>query len=779
MHEFNDYYDGSNLDRIAFPVGGIGTGCICVEGSGHLSHVSLRHKPDVFKDSEKTFAAIGIKGRPDLARVLEGPVPRWRVFGPAGSGNGSGNSTFGLPRFASARFLGRFPFASVELSDKDLPYSATITAWSPFTPPNPDDSSLPVAILEYTISNTSAEHLAGTFTFSLSNLVRFREGGEHGIRTIKNGIVAYQEAGEGHAEAAGEIAVVLPVDSVARNGAWFRGGWFDGLTIAWNEIASGAGIERDAVAFDSDGGPAASGAVSAAIDLAPGDKTTLPVIVSWHVPQSDLCHGPVPPDASSGGSEGESCGCGSAGCYRPWYAGKFAGAEAVASYVTDSFDSLKERSAAFRDSLFATTLPQEIVEAVAANLSILKSPTVLRQEDGRFWGYEGCNDSRGCCAGSCTHVWNYAQAVASLFPSLERSLRETEFGPSQNDEGHQDFRAALPIRETAHRTLAAADGQLGDIIRAYRDWRVSGDTEWARFLWPRIKQSLEFCIAAWDPEETGQLVEPHHNTYERCLAAMHDGEYYMQTVQIEGLQSPPPEEVVSIHDTIYRTPEDREMLAKEGPKYQYGSGCLSDQVIGEYFTYCSGLGGILDDADATSALKSIFKYNYKTSLVTHVNPQRPTYALGSDGGLLLCSWPRGGKPSLPFVYSDEVWTGIEYQVAAHSMFRGLTEQGTAIVRAARSRYDGRDRNPFNEYECGHWYARALASYALLSGMSGARYDAVERVLFLSPTVAGDFTAFICTESGFGRVGVRSGEPFLEEDSGAIQVEEVRYTPCAQ
>ena len=163
---------------------------------------------------------------------------------------------------------------------------------------------------------------------------------------------------------------------------------------------------------------------------------------------------------------------------------------------------------------YDTSLPAEVIEAVAANLTILKSPTVLRQADGRLWAWEGCNDNSGCCHGSCTHVWNYAQALPHLFPALERTLRETEFSVSQDARGHQTFRAALPIRPTTHDFHAAADGQLGGIMKVYREWRITGDLAWLRGLWPRVRTSLDYCIETWDPRHRGVVEEPHHNTYD-------------------------------------------------------------------------------------------------------------------------------------------------------------------------------------------------------------------------------------------------------------------------
>jgi hypothetical protein len=168
-------------------------------------------------------------------------------------------------------------------------------------------------------------------------------------------------------------------------------------------------------------------------------------------------------------------------------------------------------------------------------------------------------------------------------------------------------------------------------------------------------------------------------------------------------------------------------------------------------------------------LQAVHKYNLKHDLRDHANPQRPAYAMGNDGGLLLCSWPHGGAQEIPFVYSDEVWTGIEYQVASHLMLEGFVEEGLEIVRTCRDRYDGVRRNPFNEYECGHWYARAMSSYGLLQGLTGVRYDAVDKTLHVDSKI-GEFKCFLSTASGFGSVELRQGEVRLTVKSGTIPVE---------
>jgi hypothetical protein len=398
-------------------------------------------------------------------------------------------------------------------------------------------------------------------------------------------------------------------------------------------------------------------------------------------------------------------------------------------------------------------------------------------------------------------------------------LCETEFGPNQDEIGHQVFRAAIPIRPVVHDFHAAADGQLGGIMKAHREWRISGDTEWLRRIWPAVRQSLAYCIETWDPDHRGVLVEPHHNTYDiefwgpdgmctsfylgalQAAAAMAhavgdnasiyeellakgrafmetelwDGEYFIQQIEWEGLRAPSPTDAQSFH-TQYST-EARALLEKEGPKYQYGRGCLSDGVSGAWIAACCGVDEFLDRDKVAGHARAVHRHNFKRDLTGHANPQRPTYALGHEAGLLLCTWPKGGELTLPFVYSNEVWTGIEYQVASHLMMTGHAAEGLEIVRAVRNRYDGRVRNPFNEYECGHWYARAMASYGLLQGLTGARYDAVEQTLYLRPSVPGDFRSFLSTATGFGTVGVRDGQPFLEVQRGVIAYERLVYEPC--
>ncbi len=807
MRGFNGPYEGKYLSRVAFPLGGIGAGMFSLEGTGAISQMSIHHKPDVYNEP-CTFAALHIQGSPSVTKVLEGPVPDWKKYGQTGgertsSANGAGDNSFGLPRFNSATFEMRFPFGRIRLEDDEIPLEVEITGWSPFIPTNEDDSSLPVAAIEYQLKNTSGRSVDGVFSWNAKNFMK--RGENNRIRPIANGFVLDQgDFEKASPEAIGAFAAFVDDMKVTVDHSWFRGGWFDSLSMAWDKLCAGDATAHGPVETEA---PGAS--LYVPFTLEPGEGQAIVVKFVWYVPNSNLRFG------ETTGCE-PNTSCTESKTYRPWYAGKFDSLQAVAEYWRTQYSKLRADSIAFTDAFYKTTLPEEVTEAIAANLGILKSPTVLRQTDGNLWAFEGCTDLSGCCHGSCTHVWNYAQAVPHLFPGLERTLRETEFRLSQNAEGHQTFRSALPIRKVEHTFHAAADGQLGGIMKVFREWRISGNTDWMAALYPQVRQSLDYCIATWDPEGKGILEEPHHNTYDiefwgpdgmctsiylGALSAMvamskalgeeysrysrllkrgiqfmedelFDGEYFIQKIQWKGLRAKNPVELSEGAWNTSYSEEAKALLEKEGPKYQYGKGCLSDGILGMWLAECCGLEEVLDPGKVRSHVQAVHKYNLLRDMSDHSNPQRPSFAMGSEGGLLLCSWPKGGKLSLPFVYSNEVWTGIEYQVASHLMMNGLVDEGLEIVRTCRKRYDGSVRNPFDEYECGHWYARALASYSLLQGLTGIRYDAVDKTLHIDSKTGGDFTSFLSTNSGFGNVSLRSGKPVIAPVYGTLDIQKV-------
>lgn len=805
-------------------MGGIGAGMICLEGAGALTNVSVRNRPDL-KNEPLLFGAIGFRDAPQLARVLEGPVPGWKLF-PGGSVAAGGVSPHGgYPRFKSASFKARFPFCQVSLADEDIPFTVEITGWSPFEPGDADHACLPLAAVEYTFTNRDSESIDATFSFHAQNFMagagvfdQPKKASMNGVRAAPGGYVL---CGTSHPEDpwdAGALSICTDDPSVKVDHAWpvtDGGVLWTRMWALWRQIERAASFDRAPL---EDGSPAPGASLYVPFTLPAGESRTIALRLAWYVPGSRLRTGDVA--AASANATVDT----SQETYRPWYTSRFSSIDEVASYWARHYRELKEKSRRFSECLYDSTLPPEVMEAVAANLTILKSPTVLRQSDGRVWGWEGCFDSEGWCPGSCTHVWNFAQALPHLFPTLERSLRETEFGDSQRADGYQAFRAAMPIRppDPASDELPAADGQLGGIMKLHRDWRISGDLEWLRGLWPRARASLDYCIRKWDPHRKGRIEEPQHvgfdvwlwgpngmtmshyvgalkaasvmghalgenvSEYETLLNSairelqteLFDGEYFYQQTVWRGLQAKFPDYAKGAGAaSSWMGTEFREIAAKEGPHQQYGKGCLANGINGAWMAWACGVEDILDVAKVKSHLQAVYRHNFKRDLSNNFNPCRTAFACGSEAGVLICTWPKGGMPTIPLMYAAETWTGVEYEIASHLTARGMIEEGLDIVRAVRARHDGRVRNPFDEMEAGHWYARAMASYALLQALSGARYDAVDRVLYLKPAIAGDFRCFFSASGGYGTVGVQDGRPFLKVVAGAIPYRRVDYVPC--
>ncbi len=810
-------YRGPFAEHILWPLGGVGAAKFGLCGDGGLDLIANRHRPDI-RNLRHCFAALAFPGRPDRARVLEGPIPqfkRWTNGLPGGHPNRScafgqfGGMHFGFPRFGRAEFLDRFPFATVRLRDDGCPLAVEIEAWSPFIPGEADVSGLPVAALTYRLRNPGRRRCRCVFSFhARTEILRARgedfrshqpqRPASETIRRTERGFAFEYAAGaDQYAGAAGGF--VAELDGAAADCAWFRGGWFDAASVLWRRIAAVETAERKPHA---EGSPGDGASLYLPLDIPAGGEANVTLRLAWYEPVSDLRLGADPEGAEGDGAT-----------YRPHYATRFSDVAAVADEFRNAYADFERRTRAFADTLHAGDLPRVAREAVTANLGILRSPTVLRQHDGRLWCWEGVGETDGCCHGTCTHVWNYAQAIAHLFPVLERTLRDSEFGESQDERGHQHFRTNLPIRPCRHDWHAAADGQLGGIVKVWRDWQISGDEAWLRRLWPRVRKSLEYCIATWDPDRTGALIEPHHNTYDiefwgpdgmcgsfyaAALAAAAElaaavgedpspwrallakavaylnGELFQRGRYIQRVLRAAPRAGDAARQaptwSVSYTPEALALLAAEGPKYQYGDGVLSEGVLGAWLAEVSGQPSPLPAAKVRSHLQQVVRHNLRRDLRDHVNPQRPGYALGGEGGLLLCSWPDGSAPTLPFVYSNEVWTGIEYQVASHCILHGLVEEGLEIVRILRKRYDGRRRNPFDEYECGHWYGRALSSWALVYAWTGVRYSAVERTLWIAPATAKrPFTAPLVHGGNFGTVTLRRNRLSVALSEGEMEI----------
>ncbi len=808
-------YSGDSLRNIAFPVGGIGTGDILLGGRGNIYELEIFGRADWDEvPPYMTFFSLWFKNSKNYSgiRILEGEladdfpnpfgVPREELAG--------------MPRFASCRFIPEYPFARVILEDNDVPLRAELTAWNPFIPLNIDDSSLPAAVFSWKIENTGNDTVRSALAFNMGNPFNtYRQSAD------LSGEVSYYQKADLSAVVfnqaspqKGEVMIATSFPHPDVSTRWYRGSWWDNAHIFLDDFSDDGRISdvKDTYSFSGSIQDVAS--LSMPFTLGPGESVTIPFYVFWRMPDRER-----EPSMALGAGEAVP------GIIQNYYAGKFAGTAAVAEYFRENATELENNTKLYHDLLYSSTFPAYVLDALASNTAGIKSNLILRTGKGTFHAFEGLGNTFGCCPGNCTHVYNYAQALAFLFPGIERNMRETNYLHDTEDNGFQTSRAIVPLGDYNMHGLAT-DGQLGTIIRAYREWKISGDTEWLRRLWPRIMASLEFtwkgggepepgkpwlrqARVPWDPGKQGVIRGDQPNTYDidffgpnmltgsLYLGALHaasemadalgeqgkseeyaklaaksrdayekllwNGSYYEQKVEVvEGVAIPRHLQNPGVQDGGL-------------PKYQFGKGCLSDQLLGQFMADVAGLGDLLDSAHIDRALNSIFTYNFVRDFTDFDNVQR-VYAVNGESGLLLCSWPEGGKPLLPFVYSDEVWTGVEYQVAASLIFHGHTKEGLEIVRAVRDRYRGYNRNPLGEIESGRYYGRSMASFALLNALSGYRYDGVAHSLSFDPKInRDDFFSLWITGNAWGSLTVRKKAVTLNVAYGSLFLKSFGFT----
>ncbi len=757
-------YDSEHLLRVALPIGGIGTGTVSLGGSGELQDWEIMNVPaknysTVTKGNDAPFFAIYTKKKNEKSntKALLGPIH----YADYQHYEGRSVDHHGLPRFRNAYFETTYPFGIVNLSDKTMPVNVKVVGYNPLIPGNADASGIPIAVLKYEVENTSDEEIEVSVSGNIRNFIgkdgsKFRSdwkgdfiplGADQNKNEFKSnnkiqGIYMYSENVDKDDAAWGTLALSTPAGDegdISYRTSSAQNSWGNSILDFWDDFSEDGLLTEKDKQIDND--PMASLAVHKTLKA--GETKTFTFYLTWHFPNRYAW---------------------SSEKLRNYYTTQYSNAWDVIEKEVERLPELTEKTLTFINALLASTYPEVIKEAALFNLSTLRSQTVFRIEDGKMFGWEGVMDRKGSCMGSCTHVWNYEQATAFLFNDLAKGMREVEFGYSTKENGHMGFRTKLPLLESASGIdVAAADGQMGTIMKFYRDWQLSGDSEFLKQYWPKVKAALAFAWIenGWDGDVDGVMEGVQHNTMDveyfgpnpqmqiwylgalkaaekmalfmddksfakKCKklyqngsewtdANLFNGEYYVHKIQ---------------------TPESKEMIAKglmagmgtksiENPDFQLETGCLVDQLVGQYMAHVLGLGYLVKEENVKTALESILKYNKRESLFEHFNNMR-SYAMGDEKALLMASWPNGGRPKIPFPYWSEVMTGFEYTAAIGMLYEGMENEGLECIKNIRDRYDGQKRNPFDEAECGHHYARAMASWAGILAESGFLYSAVDK-----------------------------------------------------
>ena len=490
-----------------------------------------------------------------------------------------------------------------------------------------------------------------------------------------------------------------------------------------------------------------SGIMPPMITLGPKGEKTFIFVLTWHFPNHPNGH---------------------------VYASTFADANAVASYILDNKDRLISDTKKWRDTYYDSTMPVWLLDRLQMPASTLSTDTCEWWKNGRFWAYEGV----GCCHGTCSHVWNYEHAMARLFPEIERSVREVQdVGVAWHEDG--------VIGHRGENSTYVADGQAGTILKFYREHQTSADAEFLKRNYPKIKKALEYLIIQ-DANDDGLIENSQPNTYdieffgantfvgslylgalragEEMAIEMNDAEFAAKTRKI--FESGKKLSVERLYNGEYfiQTVD----LAKY-PNNQYATGCLADQLFGQGWAHQVGLGYIYPQPNVKSALVSIWRYNWAPTIAAQneAHPPERWFLFPNEPGLFICTWPKSthlGGGSVR--YRDEVWTGIEYQVAGNMVWDGMLDEALVIVRAAHERYSPeKKRNPYNEVECGGHYARAMASWGVFTALSGFEYHGPKGYIGFAPKLSPEnFRSAFTAAEGWGT--------FSQTREGATQKENI-------
>lgn len=794
-------YQNEFTREISFPIGGIGTGSVGLGGNGRLMDFEIFNRPS--KGSINRFSHFAIKAivnnkpityilNSDLEKDYMGQYSS-KIF--AGYGFGPNDHTMcGFPHFKSLTFNGEFPIANLNFSDDKFPASIKMTAFNPFIPNDADNSSIPAAFFEFEVENTYTETLEYQIAFSFTNPYAVSKN-----YTIKangiTGVTLVNAGAEQNDKQYGELTIASDCEKCNVQTYWYRGKWKDGVVTFWNEF-NNTGYINDRK-YDENG-INDTATITASITAEPGKKSKARFVLSWNIPNNYNYWDEYKDEKGNDVT------------WKNYYAVLFKNSEASAEYSLKNWKSLYERTLKFKNTLYNSSLPTEAIEAAAANLSVLKSPTVLRLEDGTFYGWEGVHEDAGSCEGTCQHVWNYAYAMCFLFPELERSIRNAEFKYSTADDGRMCFRMKLPLGREMGDFRACLDGQMGSIIKLYREWKLSGDNQWLEDNWNNIKKILEYAWSdknpdKWDFNKDGILEGRQHHTLDMemfgpsswlegmYLAALKaaaemgeflgdnekateykelfekgkkwtkenlfNGKYFIQKINLNDK---------SITDE-FDASDDYWNDEKNQIKYQIGEGSSIDQLLAQWHADIIGLGDIFDSEQTDIALSEMMKNNYKPCMRDFINPWR-IFSLNDEAGSVICVYPENSsKPFIPIPYCEETMTGFEYSFAGLLCSRNKVDDGIRVVNSVRNRFDGKKRNPWNEFECGSNYARSMASYALIPILSGFEFDLPHNHIGFNPYKKGDFSTIWSVDGAWGSFEISKNKICLSVIEGCISL----------
>ena len=793
------HYDGAHLEKIALPLGGIGTGTVSLGGRGEIRDWEIMNVPGkgnstVTTGNDAPFFAIYTRSRNggSATRLLAGPLYPQEYL----HYEGRPVNHHGLPRFDEASFDAAYPFGQVNLSDPFMPVKVRIKGFNPLIPGDSESSGLPLAVLSYEVTNTSGVQLEVAVCGAIRNFIG-RDGQDYTLNWKGDRIPTGAKGNKNEYRESGQVrGIYFRTEGVdPKDKAWgnfslstdspdqvsYRtfttdNNWSNSLLNFWDDLSDDGLISnpeasiRHSVGNDQD----PMGALSVKAVLKPGETRCFNFFLTWNFPNRKAW-------------SSETVG----NYYNTLYPDSW---ESALQFIP-RISELESRTLSFLNSFLSSSLPEVVKEAALFNLAVLRSQTVFRVEDGHMLGWEGVMDHYGSCAGSCTHVWNYEVATPFLFGDLARTMRDVEFRYAMNPDGAMDFRVNLPLGSKPDPNQIAADGQMGCIMKLYREWQLSGDNGFLEEYWPACKSALSFAWKekGWDGNCDGVMEGSQHNTMDvnyfgpnpqmgfwymgalraaeemakamkdkdfekKCHSLFEAGSAWMDANLFNGEYY---EHKITDPETFLFLPEGSEKT----PPFQLGKGCLVDQLVGQYMAHICGLGYLGDKDNIHKTLESIMEYNFVTDISGSFNNMR-SYVMGHEACLLMASWPKG-RLEVPFPYFPEAMTGFEYCAATGMLYEGMEAEGLKCIGAIRERFDGARRNPFDEPECGKHYARSMASWSAVIALSEFNYSGVDKKFSITGKTGKWFWS---NGSAWGTVTVAPDRATVEIIEGSLEID---------
>ena len=743
-------YQNEYLTGIDFPIGALGGGCIRMDGKAE------RKWWQIFGNNEERPGSGSVLNSFFAIRTYTRGLTAVRALQTSAVGP--------FPAMRSLSFQGEYPFGWYTFEDDSLPVNVKLEAYNPLIPMDLKNSAIPCAIFRITVKNTSASNVNISLLGSQQNAVGFngydKIGGTNNRSCSGYGANNNSITSDSNSTSLKMIGTNGSMQlSAYETGMTYTASW-DSLNSLFTDFSANGSLTGPSDASSPAQGVTVDGAIAKDFTLTPGQEKTVTFVLSWYFPNETFGKSSDPYWYFPQGGEQ----------YQNWWTD----ASDVDNYVKTNFNKLDSNTRLYHDTFYSSNIPRYILDRISSNLCVLKSPTAFWTKNGYFGLWESTSSDE-VWVGNCKHVYQYAQAIAYVFPSLARKLREQDLN-TQTNEG------LFPSRNGEF--LNTLDGHFGTILSIYREHLLTNDNDWLNSVWAKTKEAMDYAINKYDNNHDGMLSGLYYNTLDCPTSGTNPwiGSMYLAALKACAKMAEIEGDTTSMnkYNNIFVTGASNqnsqlwdstlnyyvERSENLPHSYHIDNGCDIDMFLGQWWANQLGLGQIYPVDRTKIALSQIYTNNRYTDSGSGYFPHFRNFLGAGKTGWEMIKFP-GVIPTGHINYYDEVMSGFEYTLAAELIQYDMTEDGITIVNNISKRYDGRFRDssevttganatvfgtgsPFGEDECGNFYGRPLSSWSVLLALQGFIYDGPNQTIGFKPTWNPDnHASFFTTSSGWG------------------------------